>query len=386
MIADKAKKSMPRHPRATKKKANVAATSPVAMGKALVLLATSCAALSSGGGSSRAASRARPTLGGRLHHPETRGNGEFHSSIVALHYRDGDEDQSAEMRRASRRAVGGVAGQVSKSSGSGSRNNQQQVSPSMTMPSINPFTLLPTIRHHAPPSKEEQEQLVMDEYIEYYERRYSRLHPRSNSPQPSSRPWVVLDLRFPRKIFFSTISLHRSQPLSAAPTMAAEDRPKEVPAQPQVSQEEDPLNVLGLSNLASARLRERLHVPRDLREEHAMIRSSTESAVNFLTHCRAAAAAAAASKTSSAIVSAAKTAAKTGTSSARVSSLTLSSQLRPLLIALRRLAAASTRTARILEAILNRGGFRRSARALGVASLALLVVVRPLFRGALKQG
>ena len=76
-----------------KRKLAPAATSPVAMGRALVLLATSCAALSGGhppvakrGGAASNARRAR--VGGFARDVRS-------SMAVALRYRDGDEDHPA---------------------------------------------------------------------------------------------------------------------------------------------------------------------------------------------------------------------------------------------------------------------------------------------------
>mmetsp|Transcript_31054 Transcript_31054/g.57526 ORF Transcript_31054/g.57526 Transcript_31054/m.57526 type:complete len:479 (+) Transcript_31054:57-1493(+) len=441
-------------------RAVVAPTSPVAMGKALVLLATSCAALSSShhhhhppqpvatsttssqrrGGRSVASSSSssfRPLLRNNRLHRDNDGHGEFHSSMVALHYRDGDDDQPVDVREANRNAVDDFA----SSSATGKSDIRARAS---SLPSLNLFTfplpsIMPLVRINLPsmPSspiltKEEKEQLLMDEYIEFAEKRYSRMHPeyQGRRSQPKHHPKkqaggrqgssnhqegdggrsrVVLDFTLPRKIFLSTLFLHRSAPLTILPTMAsssssASSEPK--PTREEI-EEEDPLNVLGLSDLASARLRQRLHVPRDLRDEHMLIASSTQSAVNFLTYCvntgrplvhahpsaegKEVSSSSSSSSTSS--PSSDAVAADGGRTSSYIA-LSFPAQFKLLVGTMRRLLVAFVRTVRIMtafakracEEILNKGGFRNTVQLASVASVAILFMFKPLFKGAMKQG
>mmetsp|Transcript_33565 Transcript_33565/g.71564 ORF Transcript_33565/g.71564 Transcript_33565/m.71564 type:complete len:420 (+) Transcript_33565:45-1304(+) len=419
MIAVKANKTLT--PRASKNNMRrkpistvaVAPTSPVAMGKALVLLATSCAALS--GHSVPATTRrscvvARSQRGGgqrlcmmrgdRSHH---HGHGESHPS--ALRYRDGDEDQTVDMRMATQRAVDSAA----------TSGRAKAPAPTATptaarrkAPQFNVFTFtIPSMPRMAPAetSLEDQQQLVMDEYIEYVERRYTRQHPRQR-PAPARRPRVVIDFKIPRKIFLSTLALHR-YPLTIKPTKAAEPSPAPV----QQREEEDPLNVLGLSSLASERLRQRLNVPRDLRDEHALLASSTHGAVSFLAHCMAggrpllvpaanaatstaAATQAAASKTVAAAQAATKAVAASGGRASPYAALSFPAQFQLMLQTLRRLALAFARTTKIMTSfakracseILSKGGFRNTVQLASIASVAVVLMFKPLFKGALKQG
>lgn len=256
----------------------------------------------------------------------------------------------------------------------------------------------------------------MDEYIEYVERRYSRSHPKQHNTQQlknTRRPRVVLDFQLPRKIFLYAVALHRpapgltSNPLAAKPLMA----PNTVAANYQAAAvvqdddgEEDFLNVLGLSSLASPQLRQRLHVPRDLRDEASLLASSTESAVNFLSHCMMHSRLPApptlemmipgsAANSKAAAASKVATVAEGGRTSS-YTSLSPVAQTKLLLRTIKSLALAFMNTFKILTAfasrmfseILDKGGFRKSVRMLGMASVCVLLMFKPLFSGALKQG
>eukprot|EP00985_Skeletonema_marinoi_P023224 scaffold15298_cov73-Skeletonema_marinoi.AAC.1 len=96
------------------------------------------------------------------------------------------------------------------------------------------------------------EQSVMDEYLEYVDRRYSRIHEKTAAASSSRqrRPRVVLDFQLPRKIFFSTLALHqRGQNASATTAAAVSASTTMTASSPQALAE---LNALGLSDLASA--------------------------------------------------------------------------------------------------------------------------------------
>ena len=249
--------------RTTKKRRTATATSPAAMGRALVLLATSCAAFGTHDGRMAA-------------HPAAASRGAqscYRVQRVALRYRDGDEDQPVSTRV---RLSEDVAG----------------------------------------------EQLVMDEYLEFVERRHSRLHPR-----------------------------HRRE-----------------------ERKEDALNTLGLSGLASSRLRQRLHVPRDVRERAHVLSPLSRSRPGQ----RAATPPSALSST-------------TLSSTSSDITTSFSAHLGLLDVALRRLTGAfgALRVLASLAAWTAGGGGGRSARALGpalsCASVLLLVVFRPVYQGMFRS-
>lgn len=418
----------------------IAATSPVAMGKALVLFATatSCVALSGGGVSTRAggggsqAVSPRAVASRRIVHP--RGwfispDGDFHSSVVALHYRDGDEDQSPAMREANRSAVdesivaaapsgrrrSGKStptgqGQHGSVDGSGHDNTAHKSSPPSSVAKVahlDPFTLMPSIPSRPPAAVSaaraaEQEQQMLDEHLEYLERRYRRTHTttqkRNSDDQGGQRPRVFLDLHLPRKIFMSTVSFHRvlASP-STASTMMSEQRSaaNANEAAPILEDNDDPLNALGLTNLASARLRQRLQVHPDLRDEHALI-TSYLGMVGRQTHHAFQSATILGSAALKPPATATKEVAK-GDAGGRTSSyvsLSFPAQAKLLASTLQRLCVAFVQTTRILasfasrmiKSILEQGGFRKSARMAGLASVAFVFLFRPIFRGAMKQG
>lgn len=291
-----------------KSKGTVAATSPMAMGKALVLLATSCAALSTGGGNAMTGRRAASHPPPRAAHGHCSRPGRHADAGhcgVALRYRDGDEDQPLDMQAANQSAVESAVSAdraaVSTSGRSGVATPTRHLvsRPKLLftpivrlMPTMPP---MPQYTPSSPPTKEEEEQLVMDEYLEYVERRYTRMHLGDQRP----RPRVVLDLGLPRKIFFATLALHRPSPASLADgagqieqspppsdhsVATAYGRAAARAREPRPSDSEDALRALGLTDLASARLRQRLHVPRDLRDEHTLLAAGTSTAVNFFNH------------------------------------------------------------------------------------------------------
>jgi len=404
-------------------KSNTAvATSPAAMGKALVLLATSCAALSGQStipaarrGASLTASHRRSVRTMMVH----RGGGEKLRPTMALHYRDGDEDQSSEMRAANRDAVAeasttatpsksgvdpAAASTPTPSTPTGHRVSTHFIlapivrlmpMPSMTMVRVKPSTASSS-------SKEEDErQVVMDEYLEYVERRYARMHPKHHGEHAvRPKPRVVFDFHLPRKIFLSTLALHRSPPLTASTQQPQQEQQQPtttttasattgyaVAAARQaedVDDDDDPLNALGLTNLASARLRERLslHVPRGLRDE-----------ASFLHHCIHPLSDHASSRAKGAAAAAALAVDAGGRTSSYIA-LSFAAQFKLLVATLGRIASAFVTTMRIMTAfgsrafseILNKGGFKNSLRMMSVASVAILFMFRPLFRGAMKQG
>lgn len=264
----------------------------------------------------------------------------------------------------------------------------------------------------------------MDEYIEYAERRYSRMHPRHQRQQQQrqqqqqqrvsgarrSKAKLILDFHLPRKIFLSIIALQTPQQTSPASSSANNNRPAAAAAAAatEEEEEEDPLIALGLSGLASPRLRQRLHVPRDLRDEHTLLTSGATGAVNFIAHYCASAAAA---STGAAAPSAPGNAATAKTSTAAVpdgqekqqlsggrnasyASLSFPEQLRLLKSTLSRLVLAFARTLALLasfatrafSAVLEGGGFRTTARAAAAMAVAIVLMFRPLFGGAMRQG
>lgn len=350
------------------------------------------------------------TTKGRVHRSSSpnsiNSNDAFHS-VVALHYRDGDADQPLDMQANNQRSIDEAA--ASKEVATPTRDSRQQHHFGVSMPQFMLFAL-PSIKvvmpSTPPPSKEDEQQIVMDEYIEYYERRYSRLHPehrrhaRRQNHQTPSFPKVVMDFPLPRNIFLSMLALHNNRSPTASSTHPKTSAASAPEAEgDDTEEEEDPLNRLGLSSLASARLRQRLQVPVDLRDEHTLLTSGTTSAVNFYhsmmhhnsspTRRSSVAASAAATTTGGAVASSAE-----GGRQSSYIGLSFPGQVQLLVKTMLRLTLAFKNTIKILTAfasrmfseVLEKGGFRHSVRMMSVASVAVLLMFRPLFKGAMRQG
>lgn len=297
-----------------------AATSPAALGRALVLLATSCAALGAGGrpcGRSRAPSRAPVAM-------------------APLRYRDGDEDQPVDPRVGPRSFAGGTGAPAEAEAAATAAAPRLVVAPPRfpSLPVVGMRLALPSL-----PTRpaDDEAQLVMDDYLEFVERRYSRLRPRHRPPR--FRPHPAHDLR---RVVVTLLLLDR-HPLTVVPTPP--------PARSEgEGEKEDSLHALGLSKLASSRLRRRLHVD------------------EARPHSRAAAPPAPAPLAAGA---------------PPLPSLAVL----PLAAALRRLVEAAAASLALLVAlagraaagVATRGGIRRSV--LGGVGAALLVTCRPLFQG-----
>ena len=403
------------------------ATSPLAMGKALVLTITvGSAAAFSGGSSNSAIQTQRISTSRRIHHNSpnynrhflhnpNHSNNEFHS-IGALHYRDGDEDQSSSMRVANRSAVDEATGSntaTTISTETPHSNSSRGVSKvNIFMPIVGLMPSMPSVpsQHSV---EEDKEQLAMDQYLEYIDRRYSRLKPTS-SHNKRPKGGVIMDIPPIRKIFFSTLSLHKLPVLTAAAfgsplvsTLTAisssEEEKKKAKESREVRREalrrngnesEDALKSLGLSSLASARLQQRLHVPRDLRDEYMSLTSGTTNAVNFINHIVHL-------NDVPVILSPKKTTADKavaadmeGGRTSSYTSLSFTAQFKLLFSTLRNVTLAFVNTMQILTAfasrmvseVLDKGGFRRSIRLMSVVPIMLVFMFKPLFRGAMKQG
>jgi hypothetical protein len=170
----------------TKQKANKAAKgctrskpsslSAASIGQALVILAGSCAAFSGSGSSSSASSSSCPShyiMCDAIQSP--RGVGEQRStSITALRYRDLDDDHSVDVR-----AIHDDASQVSSTITQTARRGTTSTTASswLSIPSILPQ------KRQAPSNSQDEQQVVMDEYLEYVERRYSRMRMHSRKPK-----------------------------------------------------------------------------------------------------------------------------------------------------------------------------------------------------------
>ena len=386
-------------------------TTTVAAATSLALLASSCSALS-GGHSIAIATvgiRSSRSGGGPLQNNSHRRSSAAAPRIhahSALHYRDGDEDQSVDMRAANKSAVAKATTETTAVA--------RGAAPTTTTSGGTPHPLVPhfklfTFKSPPPPSKEDEEQTLVDEYIEYYERRYSRMHPRQqrqvnrphhghrgNGGSVSFRMRPLLDLEFPRKVFLSGMSLrfrlHGQSPPSLAATTAEERgrrrssiRSAREEGRASSSDEvEDHLNALGLSNLASPRLRQRLHVPREWRDE-----------VSFITSVRLRHNAAGLGVVPSATPESAGGCAVGGRTLSHASSLLPTAQWSLLLSTLQRFTLAFANTLGLLtgfskrvlsSVILDGGGFRNSVKMMSVASVAIVLMFRPLFRGMLRQG
>lgn len=251
-----------------------AAMSAAATGKALLLLATSCAAFRSGR-QPLAPSATRRTQPRIFESAQYRIGRSFNG--IALRYRDADGDQPIDM----------------------------------------------------------QMQVDMDEYLEYVEKRYSRMHQATTA----SRPRVVLDFHLPQKILLSTLVFCFSKtPSTTSPNSIVGNYDKK-----------DPLQILGLSGLASAHLRQRLHASREDQTEGLFPSSRSANSLS---------------------------------SQADISSLKILNTFHRVTNAFVSSLATVTNffSLRVIpELLLDKGGF-------SVASLALLLMVRPLLKGAFRQG
>lgn len=280
--------------------------SVASMGRAVVLLATSCAAFrSSHSIAPSAMTRSQPRRIARALTP----------CGTTLQYRNGDEDQPIDMRIAN-------AGAVAEHVVSRTSDANKGVSSRPTR-----RWLFPVLASSSATSDIDEEQLAMDEYLDYLGRRYNRLH-QDEATASTSRPRVILDFRPPRKLFLSTLA--RDSPTSAPSMARCEDH------------HSDPLYILGLSGLASARLRPRLHEP-------CVVRDNDRHPL--------------------------RTEPRTG------NSLSNQSSPRPLqfqLIKTLQRIMANFASLRIIPGLLEKGG-------LTVASLAILFLFRPLLKGAFTQ-
>lgn len=266
------------------------------MGKALVLLATSCAALSTG--------RPVPTRAG------------LGRSDTSLNYRSlNDYEMMARLP---------------------SRSNDVSIDIKVATPQTRRII-------RAKPVVQD-EQIVMDEYLEYVEKRYSRMHRRNSISKPTA-------FVFPTKMISTMVY--------------------------QTPVDNEALKALGLTGLISERLRTRLHVPREFRNEQ-------ESAVNFFHYFSPKEA----EKTSAV--------AESSVASGRLAphvSLSFAAQFALMMESLRKILTAYMTSlkvmgsffARAVPAILEKGGLRHSVKMMSVASLAVLLMFRPLFKGFMKQ-
>jgi hypothetical protein len=294
--------------------------SAATMGKALVLLATTCAALST-----------------RRHAPARRG---FEVSthkirsdrITVLHYRDLDDYH--------------VASTVELAAAAGSMDVRGVATPRQ-------HRAISEITPKSQPLHEEQ--IVMDEYLEFVERRYTRMMLKQRA---ATKSVVQQSIFSPGKFIRSTLVY--SSPASPAPVARPDN---------------EALQALGLTNLASDRLRQRLQAPREFRNEH-------ESAVHLFQYFANA----------DKLVGSATETSSGGRLSPHVGlgflaqwSLLLQSLGKFLKAYLTSLQVMANFAVRVVPAILERGGLRHSVRILSVASVAILLLFRPLVRGFVKR-
>ncbi|KAL7475855.1 hypothetical protein ACHAW6_001754, partial [Cyclotella cf. meneghiniana] len=188
--------------------------SAATMGKALVLLATTCAALST-----------------RRHTPTRRGfEVSTHKSrsdrITVLHYRDLDDYH--------------MAANVESGAAAGSMNVSGVSTPTL-------HRAITKIRPKPQPLDEDQ--IIMDEYLKFVERRYTCMMLKQKA---------TMSKRVGQQCIFSPGKFIRSTlvySLQSSPSSGA--RP-----------DNEALRALDLANLASKRLRQRLQAPRDFRNKH----------------------------------------------------------------------------------------------------------------------
>ena len=342
-----------------------AAVSAATMGKALatILASSSCAAFHS----------PTPCRNGIM------GSGLLRThdqpSSVALHYQYGGDTDQIPIRM------------QAEANESVEKTGRQSVWRLVSLPQ------LAFLRTPSGPVNDDQ-QSVMDEYLEYVDRRYSRIH-EENSAGSSSRqrrPSVVLDFHLPRKIFFSTLALQRGQKVPPK-TVAASSSTTMTASSPQALSE---LNALGLSDLASARLRQRLQAPRDLRDEF----TAASYILDYLPSPSFEAALAAQirreSPSPAPVLSGSTTTVAQPAVGGRVSSFSnvgAVAQFQLMMKTLRKFFQAFATAIKIMgnfasraiPEILEKGGFRTSCKMMTAATLALLFMFKPLFKGAMKS-
>lgn len=301
-----------------------------------------------------------------------------HSSTVALHYRYGSETDQIPIRM-----------QAEANDSVEEKTGRQSVWRIVSLPQLT------FLRTPSGPVNDDQ-QSVMDEYLEFVDRRYSRIHAENSSAGSSSRqrrPSVVLDFHLPRKIFFSTLALQRGQKVPPK-TVAASSSTTMTASSPQALSE---LNALGLSDLASARLRQRLQAPRDLRDEF----TAASYILDYLPSPSFEAAALAAQNkrqapTPAPVMSGSTTSVAQPEVGGRVSSFSnvgAVAQFQLMMQTLRKFFHAfatamkimANFASRAIPEILEKGGFRHSCKMMTAATLALLFMFKPLFKGAMKS-
>eukprot|EP00986_Skeletonema_menzelii_P020605 scaffold31778_cov137-Skeletonema_menzelii.AAC.2 len=248
---------------------------------------------------------------------------------------------------------------------------------------------LPQLTRTPSESVNDDQQSVMDEYLEYVDRRYSRIHSSSRQRRPS----VFLDFHLPRKIFFSTLALQRGQKVPPQ-TVAASSPTTMTASSPQALAE---LNALGLSDLASTRLRQRLQAPRDLRDEFTAASYILE---NYLPSPSFETALAAhiqrESPSPAPVLSGSASTIAQPAVGGRVSSFSnvgAVAQFQLMMKTLRKCFQAFATAIKIMgnfasraiPEILEKGGFRHSCKMMTAATLALLFMFKPLFKGAMKS-
>ncbi|KAL3782448.1 hypothetical protein ACHAW5_000170 [Stephanodiscus triporus] len=164
-----------------------------------------------------------------------RRRGDARSRGFELRYRDGDDNQPVDMKAGS----SGGALCTTQTLGSGL----------------------------TPAAEVDTRQVDMDEYIEYLERRYSRIHRVTTAS--FDRPRVaVVDSRIIRSMFTLSILDRRA---STAPAASASSSSSSSSRFATCQGEEcDHLNILGLSGLASAELRRRLNGTKSSRRPRSL--------------------------------------------------------------------------------------------------------------------
>lgn len=306
---------------------------------------------------------------------------------VGLYYRDGNEDQTADMRSSSVAAVEKAIRQSKRSAAVEVSATPQSVTSPRCSGYFTLFSItFPNVVRLPPATEIDERQAQLDEYVKFSHARYSRLHAGEsreksdvNRSGPKRRPRSLLDLSLPKKMLFSFLAV---QTRSVKPMV--EGHP----------QEEDPLQVLGLSGLASERLKQRLHTKRDLDL------TSVDVAYQLLSQRMMAATASTPAVPSEWLVPVTsppspdplRTATEGGRTTSYVSASPLS-QLRLLISTLKSFTAALAETTailwrfavRVVREVLAKGGFRHSLRMMSVASVALVLMIKPIMQSSMSQ-
>jgi len=195
-----------------------------------------------------------------------------HRRTSSLGYREGDADQSTARRRQNARSAAAVSSKSNSSSGAASRQNPAPVSeskrPADSSSSGGLLGLLSRGRRRitARNNHTENEQFDLDNYLEYIDRRYKRVHEsdkKNSKKKKTSPPPAAASSKSPSDISTTTSSSRQgiSTTLHWLHSTSDPSYDEDCDAACQERRRQDALEVLGLAGLASAELLRRHQLP-----------------------------------------------------------------------------------------------------------------------------